>query len=95
MCTNIPQDITREIPLRDSGVTTVGYPEPGATDNCGGQVTLQSRSHAPGDSFPVGTTRVSYTFVDDSGNAVTCGFNVQVIEGNFSYLRTGILGVCC
>ncbi|XP_072013269.1 uncharacterized protein [Amphiura filiformis] len=77
-CTNTPQDITREVPLGTGG-TTINYNEPRATDDCG-PATLQSRSHAPGDFFNTGRSRVTYTFVDGSGNTVSCGFNVQVNE---------------
>ncbi|XP_072014192.1 hyalin-like [Amphiura filiformis] len=81
-CTNTPQDITREVPLGTGG-TTVNYNEPIATDDCG-PATLQSRSHAPGDFFNTGRTSVTYTFVDGSGNTVSCAFNVQVNEGRFT-----------
>ncbi len=79
VCTSTPDDITREIGLRDGGAT-VGYQEPTATDDCGPAI-LQSRSHAPGDFFPSGQTTVSYVFVDGSGNTVTCTFNIFVDEG--------------
>ena len=51
---------------------------PIATDNCG-LVTLVS-SHDPGDSFPIGTTTVVYTATDDSGNVLTCTFDVNVSD---------------
>ncbi len=68
----------------NSGVTgkTVTWTEPTATDNSG-IVTLTQRTHAPGAFFPVGTTEVSYTFTDGSGNSATCTFNVNVIECKF------------
>lgn len=77
-----PQDISRTIPL-GSGTTSITWTEPRATDNCG-QVTLQSRTHEPGDQFGRGTTSVTYVFVDGSQNAVTCGFSITIIEGKFS-----------
>ena len=71
-------DITRTIPA-GLGATTVTWTEPTATDNSG-SVSLQSRSHAPGSLFPVGTTTVTYTFVDSSGSTASTSFNVVVVE---------------
>ena len=58
---------------------TVTWVEPTATDNSG-TATLTGRTHAPGNFFNVGTTQVTYTFTDGSGNSATCTFNVNVIE---------------
>lgn len=55
---------------------TVTWAAPSASDACSA-VTL-TRSHAPGASFPVGTTRVTYTATDASNNSATCSFNVVV-----------------
>ncbi len=54
---------------------TATWVAPTASDNCG--VTVTS-SHAPGDFFDVGTTLVTYTAEDPSGNSTTCSFNVTV-----------------
>ena len=51
-----------------------------ATDNSGITPTV-TQSHQPGDSFPVGTTSVTYTFTDMAGNQATCTFDV--IIGNY------------
>jgi len=51
---------------------------PTITDNCGASVS--SSSHSSGDTFPLGTTTVSYTIIDDAGNTVTCEFDVIVEE---------------
>eukprot|EP00057_Strongylocentrotus_purpuratus_P029685 XP_011684159.1 PREDICTED: hyalin [Strongylocentrotus purpuratus] len=70
-------DITRVVEL---GTTSVGisYTEPTATD-ISGTATLDSRSHTPGQNFPVGSTVVSYFFSDASGNnAQVCSFTVTV-----------------
>ncbi|MFQ5425211.1 MAG: HYR domain-containing protein [Phycisphaerae bacterium] len=40
-------------------------------------VTL-TPTHNPGDTFPVGTTTVTYTATDAAGNVATCSFNVTV-----------------
>ena len=73
-------DIRREIPSGLSGIT-VSWTEPSATDNSG-TATLTSRSHAPGSFFPLGTTTVTYTYTDPSGNQATTSFDVIVTEGN-------------
>ena len=58
----------------------VNFQEPTATDNSG-SVSVQSRSHSPGQFFQTGTTTVTYVFVDPSGSTANCVFNVIVIEG--------------
>ncbi len=62
----------------DTGMceTIVDWLEPTATDNC--EATITSSSHNPGDTFPVGTTTVTYTVTDDAGNTGTCSFDVTV-----------------
>ncbi len=49
---------------------------PTATDDCG--LASFSATHQPGDIFPLGTTTVTYTAVDDCGNSVSCSFTVTV-----------------
>ena len=56
---------------------TADWTPPTATDNCTVQPTLTS-THQPGDSFPLGTTTVTYTATDDAGNQANCSFNVTV-----------------
>ncbi|XP_071844152.1 uncharacterized protein [Apostichopus japonicus] len=70
------QDITRIVTIDSTGIT-VFWTEPTAADNSG-VVSLQSRSHAPGDFFSQGTTQVTYIFVDPSGNNAFCIFTVTV-----------------
>ena len=62
------------------GGAVVTWTEPTATDNSG-VVSLQSRTSAPGQFFVVGSTAVTYIFVDGSGNTEQCTFNVVVTEG--------------
>ena len=69
-------DISVAIPLGFTG-TTISWPEPTATDNSGSTVGFTSTS-SPGDTFNVGTTQVTYTFVDGSGNDAFCSFFVTV-----------------
>ena len=62
----------------DSGLATgtISWTAPTATDNSGTQ-TLTS-THNPGDSFPIGTTTVTYTATDAAGNSANCSFDVIV-----------------
>ena len=48
-----------------------------ATDNCSATVT-QTTSYTSGQTFPVGTTTISYSAKDPSNNTVSCSFNVVV-----------------
>ena len=76
-------DFGATVGLNISGVV-VKFTEPTATDNSG-VVTLQSRTHAPGQFFIVGSTPVTYVFVDGSGNTEQYTFNVVVTEGRTCY----------
>jgi large repetitive protein len=70
--TNCPANIT----VSEAGCTRVAtWTAPTVSDACG--ATL-STSHAPGSSFPIGTTTVTYTATDPSGNSNTCSFSVIV-----------------
>jgi gliding motility-associated-like protein len=59
---------------------TVNWTQPSASDNCGSPINLTS-SKAPGSTFTLGTTTVTYTAVDAAGNSATCSFNVVVTDG--------------
>ncbi|MDB4591457.1 HYR domain-containing protein, partial [Flavobacteriaceae bacterium] len=50
--------------------------EPTASDNCA--VATFTSDYSPGDTFPLGTTAVTYTATDGNGQTVTCTFNVTV-----------------
>ena len=50
---------------------------PIATDNCA--VTSLTSNFQSGNSFPVGTTTVTYTAIDAAGNTTTCSFTVTVL----------------
>jgi gliding motility-associated-like protein len=54
----------------------VNWTSPTATDNCGSATVIST--HSPGDNFVLGTTQVTYTATDPSGNRATCTFNVIV-----------------
>ena len=59
---------------------TIIWTEPHATD-ISGTADLISRSHQPEQLFPDGSTTVSYTFSDASGNKAVCRFVVTVNPG--------------
>ena len=54
-------------------------PVPEPMDNCPGVVIIGS-THDSGDSFQLGTTMVTYTIQDASGNIITCSFTVTIID---------------
>ncbi|MBM3834795.1 MAG: HYR domain-containing protein [Verrucomicrobia bacterium] len=56
----------------------VKYPAPMATDNCSGLYIFSDP--APGSTFQKGTTRVTITAIDGSGNKASCSFNVTVAD---------------
>lgn len=58
----------------------VNWPLPNATDNCGGLTVTQTSGLAPGSVFPVGTSTVTYTATDASGNTSNCSFTVTVTD---------------
>ena len=67
-----PADIT-------SGGGAVSWPEPVADDNCYAPVTVtQTAGPANGSVFPEGTTTVTYTATDTTGQSTTCSFTVTV-----------------
>ena len=75
-------DIVQTVELGTAG-TQVFFTEPSATD-VSGQASLLSRTNAPGDTYPVGVTTVTYIFVDNSGNAADpCTFTITVNTGKF------------
>src|SRR6185295_16241954 len=80
-------DITVSVP--SSGCSkVVTWAAPSATDNC----TLSSftSNHNSGDSFPLGTTLVTYTATDGKGNTSTCSFNV-IVNDDTAPVITGCL----
>lgn len=72
-----PGDITVDA-LFGGCSRSVSWTEPTATDNCDGTLNYTSRSHAPGSSFDIGTTEVTYAFRDSAGNSSQCRFDVTV-----------------
>ena len=56
----------------------VSWTEPTATDNC--SLSGITGTFSPGDEFPLGTTLVTYTAFDASGNSAICQFSVTVTD---------------
>ena len=56
----------------------VNYTTPVGTDNCAGAVTTRIAGLASGSTFPIGTTTVTHTVTDASGNTEQCSFTVTV-----------------
>ncbi|WP_339611906.1 HYR domain-containing protein [uncultured Xanthomarina sp.] len=78
----------------------VTWTAPTGADNCAGAVVTSS--HNPGDTFPIGTTTVTYTITDAAGLTASCSFNVTVNDTQapiFNSCPPGIsvnndIGVC-
>lgn len=59
----------------------VNYDLPTASDNCPGlSAAILVDGFAPGATFPVGNTTVTYEVTDASGNVAQCSFTVTVLE---------------
>ena len=73
------EDIQQTIELGGTSAN-IFWIEPTASD-LSGIATLESRSHNPGSTFPVGQTTVTYVFTDSAGNTATCLFCLEIIQG--------------
>ncbi|WP_422105453.1 BspA family leucine-rich repeat surface protein [Winogradskyella sp.] len=51
-----------------------------ATDACGATSTITISGGDSGSAFPIGTTTVTYTATDDSGNTSQRSFNITVVD---------------
>ena len=56
----------------------VNYTPPIGVDNCDGATTALTAGLVTGSEFPVGTTIITYTVTDLSGNQADCSFNITV-----------------
>ena len=82
---NCPLDIFISAELGTTHVP-VFWSKPSAIDQRG-FIMVVNATHKPGENFAVGsTTRISYLFIDDSFNQVTCNFSVTVSQGMLSIL---------
>ncbi len=70
-----PPNINIDVPACDGGAE-VFLMDPVYSDNC--PMVSWSSSHQSGSFFPCGSTTVSYTATDMSGNVSTCSFKVNV-----------------
>jgi len=68
----------------------VNFATPLVVDNCSVISMTQSDAsgYTSGDIFPVGTTVISYTAVDGSGNTYTCSFNVTIEDNQHPVLTS-------
>lgn len=71
-----PSDVTVNNDPDVCFASNVSLGTPTTNDNCG---VVGVRSDAPA-TFPVGTTTVTWTVTDESGNTATCTQNVTVID---------------
>lgn len=58
----------------------VNYDLPEATDDCGEVSLTLIDGLGPGESFPIGSTTVSYQAQDEQGNTAVCSFEVTVLD---------------
>ncbi len=72
---NCPDDIT--VSAEAGRCSAAINFEATATDDCGATITY---SQQPGSEFPLGTTTVSVTAADPSGNKTHCSFNITVTD---------------
>jgi large repetitive protein len=64
----------------DPGIcgAVVTFTDPVGTDNCPGVTTVQTGGLPSGSTFPGGTSVVTFTTTDASGNTASCSFNIVV-----------------
>ncbi|MFN8286477.1 MAG: HYR domain-containing protein [Chitinophagales bacterium] len=74
-----PADIMVKAPS-DKTTAEVEYLEVTALDNCSNAKVERIEGPASGSSFPLGTTKVAYSAIDEAGNKSLCRFNVTVVE---------------
>ena len=74
---NTPAAITQ---VNDAGIAgaEVTWQAPTAADNCA--VASFVSTHNSGDEFPIGTTTITYTATDNSGNEISSSFDVTVTD---------------
>ena len=87
---NCPIDIT-VVPDSSDCSPSVTWIEPTGNDNC--DVTLTA-DYSSGDSFPPGTTTVTYTAEDPSGNTSSCSFDVTVQAQSLQVTTDSPTGLC-
>jgi gliding motility-associated-like protein len=78
-----PDTLVVQSELNQCGAV-VNYNLPVVTDNCAIAESNLVSGPASGEFFDIGTTDVIYQFVDASGNASTCTFQVRVEDVQFA-----------
>lgn len=73
-----PANLIAKSATPGSAMAIVSYPSPVVTDDCGVASTLCNPPS--GSSFPLGTTTVTCTATDTSGNTAQCGFTVTLFD---------------
>lgn len=81
MCENVPTNVAETVELGSDGAV-VNWMEPTCSD-ASGTAVVTARSQTPFSFFTVGTTIVTYTCTDASGNTESCSFPVTVIAGKY------------
>ena len=81
----VPTDMVLTADLAMCGAV-VDWELPVATDNC--EVSDLVSEYEPGEFFSVGTTTVSYSVADGSGNLVTSSFTVTITDDEAPIIAT-------
>ncbi|XP_072028523.1 uncharacterized protein [Amphiura filiformis] len=76
--TGTPSDMTTTTDT-NTATAAVSWTDPTASDNSGGDVTLTSDTTS-GSHFPIGTSTVTFTAMDPSGNQATNSFQITVTD---------------
>lgn len=82
----MPADITQTL-VAPATSAVITWTPPTATDNMPGVTVSQIAGPAPGASFPLGTTTITYRASDSGGNAVDGSFTVtltQIAQGTLT-----------
>jgi hypothetical protein len=70
----------------------VSWTPPSAADNCG--LSSVMTNHNPGETFPPGTTTVTYTATDVNGKVSNCNFNVTIGGATYTATPSGPTTFC-
>ena len=73
--TNIPSDMIIMVNGMNCS-SVVNWTPPTASDNCG--LASFNTTHQPGSVFPMGSTLVTYTAIDNCGNSATGAFQITI-----------------
>lgn len=85
-----PEDIEVDADAGEMSAV-VTWAAPTASDNCA--LASLTSTHAPGDTFPIGTTTVVYTAVDACGNVSECVFDVVVLNQSLAQVVVELAAV--